>query len=123
EVFLSRKLAEMAKGGKEGIVLESLSRVFDSYVKQIVANSGEDPDEVLTELKARHAKGEKRTGFDAFSGRITDVIEKGIFNPYRVKKMAYLAALETATILLRVDDVIMAAKMKPPKGKEGGAEE
>lgn len=123
EVFLSRKLAEMAKGGKEGIVLEALGRVFDSYVKQIVANSGGDPDEVLTELKARHAKGEKTAGFDAFSGGITNVVEKGIFDSYRVKKTAYLAALETAAILLRVDDVIMAAKMKPPKGKEAGAEE
>lgn len=123
EVFISRKLTEMARGGKEGIVLESLSKAFDSYVKQIVANSGGDPDAVLTELKAKHANGEKTTGFDASSGRIVNAFEASILDSYRVKKMTYLAALETATILLRVDDVITAAKMKPPKGKEGGAEE
>jgi len=123
EVFLSRKLTEMARGGKEGIALESLSKAFDSYVKQIVANSGGDPDAVLTELKAKHANGEKTTGFDAFSGKIVNAFETSILDSYRVKKTAYLAALETAIILLRVDDVITAAKMKPPKGKEGGAEE
>jgi len=123
EVFLSRKLTEMARGGKEGIALESLSKAFDSYVKQIVANSGGDPDAVLTELKAKHANGEKTTGFDAFSGKIANAFETSILDAYRVKKTAYLAALETAIILLRVDDVITAAKMKPPKGKEGGAEE
>ncbi len=123
EVFFSRKLFEIAKGGREGIVLESLSRVFDSYVKQIVSNSGGDPEEILTELKAMHAKESNTTGFDAFSGSIIDAVEKNILDSYRVKKTAYLAALETATILLRVDDVITAAKMKPPKGREGGAEE
>lgn len=123
EVFFSRKLVEIAKGGKEGIVLESLSRVFDSYVKQVISNSGKDPEEVLTELKAMHVKGSKTAGFDAFSGSIVDAVEKNILDSYRVRKTAYLSALETATILLRVDDVIMAAKMKPPKGKEGGAEE
>lgn len=123
EVFFSRKLAEMAKGGREGIVLESLTRAFESYVKQIIANSGKDPDEVLTELKALHAKGMKTAGFDASTGRVVDVVEKGILDSYKVKRTAYLAALETAMILLRVDDVIAAAKMKPPKGKEGEAEE
>ncbi|MEM2930260.1 MAG: thermosome subunit beta [Thermoproteota archaeon] len=123
EVFFSRKLVETAKGGREGIALESLSRVFDSYVKQIIANSGRDPEEVLTELKAMHARGGKTVGFDAFSGSIVDVAEKKILDSYKVKKTAYLAALETATILLRVDDVITAAKMKPPKGREGGMEE
>jgi chaperonin GroEL (HSP60 family) len=123
EVFLSRKLTEMARGGKEGVALESLSKAFDSYVKQIVANSGGDPDAVLTELKAKHANGEKTTGFDAFSGKIVNAFEASILDSYRVKKTVYLAALETAIILLRVDDVITAAKMKPPKGKEGGAEE
>ena len=122
EIFFSRRLVEMAKGGREGMVLESLSRVFDSYVKQIIANSGRDPDEILTELKAMHAKGGRTTGFDASSGVVLDAVEKNILDPYRVKKMTYLAALETATILLRVDDVITAAKMKPPKGKESGME-
>jgi len=123
EIFFSRKLIEMARGGREGMVLESLSRVFDSYVKQIIANSGRDPDEILTQLKAMHAKGGKTTGFDASNGGVADAVEKNILDPYRVKKMTYLAALETATILLRVDDVITAAKMKPPKEKESGMEE
>lgn len=121
EIFIARKLLNMAKGGKEGIVLEALSRAFESLVKQIIANSGQDPEEVLTELKAAHAKGKPASCFDAYDGKVVNAIKKNIFDSYRVKKTVYLSALETVSILLRVDDVIMAAKMKPSKGREGGA--
>jgi chaperonin GroEL (HSP60 family) len=123
EIFISRKLINMAKGGKEGIVLEALSRAFESLVKQIIANSGQDPEEVLTELKAAYAEGKTTSCFDAHSGKIVNAVEKNIFDAYKVKKTAYLSALETVSILLKVDDVIMAAKMKPSKGREGGAQE
>ncbi|MEM2940718.1 MAG: thermosome subunit alpha [Thermoproteota archaeon] len=123
EIFISRKLINMAKGGREGIVLEALSRAFESLVKQIIANSGQDPEELLAKLKAAHAEGKTTSCFDAYSGKIVNAVEKNIFDSYRVKKTAYLSALETVSILLRVDDVIMAAKMKPSKGREGGPQE
>ncbi|MGQ9478858.1 MAG: thermosome subunit alpha [Thermoproteota archaeon] len=118
EIFLSRKILELEAGSKEKMVLESVSRVFESIVKQIIANSGRDPEEIITELRAHHAKGDYTAGFDAFGGGVVNVVEKGIFDSYKVKRISYLSALETALLLLRVDDVIMAAKMKPPKGKE-----
>lgn len=123
EMFIARKLVEMAKGGREGIVLEALSRSFESLVKQLIANSGKDSEEILTELKAAHANGKRTVCFDALDGKIADAIERNIFDSYRVKMTAYLSALETTSILLRVDDVIMAARMKPPKGRGGGLEE
>ncbi|MEM1557639.1 MAG: thermosome subunit beta [Thermoproteota archaeon] len=123
EIFIARKLTEIGRGGKEGLILEALSRAFESLVKQIIANSGQDPDEVLTMLRATHAEGKKTACFDASERKIVDAIEKNILDSFRVKKTAYLSALETASILMRIDDIIMAAKMKPPKGKEGETED
>ncbi|MDW8034647.1 MAG: thermosome subunit beta [Nitrososphaerota archaeon] len=122
EVFVARKLIEASRGGKEGLVREALSRAFETYVKQIIANAGHDPDEMLTMLRATHAQGKKTACFDASEGTISDAIEKNILDPFRVKKTAYLSALETAAMLIRIDDIIMSAKMKPPKGKEGEEE-
>ncbi|MBO3769650.1 MAG: thermosome subunit alpha [Thermoproteota archaeon] len=122
EVFATRKLIEAGMGGKEGLVMEALSRAFEAYVKQIIANAGHDPDEIFTMLRAAHAEGRKTACFDASEGKISDAIEKNILDPLRVKKTAYLSALETAAMLVRIDDIIMAARMKPPKGKEGEEE-
>ncbi|MEM3712564.1 MAG: thermosome subunit alpha [Thermoproteota archaeon] len=122
EVFVARKLIEASRGGKEGLVMEALSRAFEAFVKQIIANAGYDPEEILTMLKAAHAEGKKTACFDASEGKISDAIEKNILDPLKVKKTAYLSALETVSILTRIDDVIMAARMKPPKGKEGEEE-
>jgi thermosome len=122
EIVIARKLIEISRGGKEGLVLEAFSRAFESLVKQIIANSGQDPDEVVTRLKAAHAEGKKTACFEASRAEIADAIEKKILDPLKVKRTAYLSAIETTSILLRVDDIIMAARMKPPKGKEGETE-
>lgn len=122
EVFAIRRLVEASRGGKEGLVMEALSRAFEAYVKQIIVNAGCDPDEIFTMLRAAHAEGRKTACFDASEGKISDAIEKNILDPLRVKKTAYLSALETAAMLIRIDDIIMAARMKPPKGKEGEEE-
>ncbi len=122
EMFIAHKLVEIGRGRKEGLVMESLSRAFESLVKQIVSNSGQDPEEILTVLKAMHAEGRKTMCFDASQGKVVDAVEKNILDSFRVKKTAYLSALETASMLMRIDDIIMAAKMKPPKGKEGEEE-
>jgi len=123
EIFIARKVLEIGRGGREGLVMEALSRAFESLVKQIIANSGQDPDEMLTMLKALNSEGKRTACFDASEGKIADAIEKSILDSLKVKRTAYLSALETASMLMRIDDIIMAAKMKPPKGKEGESEE
>jgi len=54
--------------------------------------------------------------------------EKEVFEPVLVKKQVIKSATEAATMILKIDDVIAAAKLKekgPPKGPEetGGGEE
>jgi len=54
-------------------------------------NAGLDPIDILSELRARHEKGEKWAG-----------------------------VTEAATMILRIDDVIASAKMKTPPMPPGG---
>jgi chaperonin GroEL (HSP60 family) len=48
----------------------------------------------------------------------------GVYEPLAVKKQNIKSATEAATMLLRIDDVIAAGKMKappmPPSGPSGG---
>ena len=65
-----------------------------------------------------HQQGEKNAGIDVFTGKIVDMWEKGVIEPLRVKKQALSSAVEAATMLLRIDDVIAVKKI--PGGEEEG---
>ena len=83
-------------------------------------NAGLDPIDILSELKARHEKGEKWAGVDVFAGKIKDMWKLGVYEPLAVKKQIIKSATEAATMLLRIDDVIAAGKMKAPPMPPGG---
>jgi chaperonin GroEL (HSP60 family) len=69
-----------------------------------------DPIDVLTELRASHDGGMRSAGLNLFSGRVEDVLERGIIEPLRVKTQAVSSAAEVAIMILRIDDVIAARK-------------
>ncbi|MEM3427050.1 MAG: TCP-1/cpn60 chaperonin family protein, partial [Nitrososphaerales archaeon] len=80
------------------------------------------------ELRAKHAEGQKWFGVDVREGKVADIYSKEIFDPLVVKEQIIKSATDAASMILRVDDVIAAGKMKetkPPKpgGEEGGGEE
>jgi len=110
--------------GKEKEVARAFADALESIPKAIIENAGEDVIDVLGELRSKVAKEPGRWGFDAISGKIVDVREKGLIDPYRVVANIITTAIETATTLLRVDEII-ASRPKPEKekGKERGGEE
>ena len=48
------------------------------------------------------------------------MLEKGVVEPLKVKTQAIDSATEASVMLLRIDDVIAAEKVKEDKGGEGG---
>ncbi|MEM2921377.1 MAG: TCP-1/cpn60 chaperonin family protein, partial [Candidatus Bathyarchaeia archaeon] len=59
-------------------------------------------------------------GVNVFTGEVTDMMKEGVIEPLSVKEQAIKSALEAASMILRIDDVIAAAKPPPtpPKGGE-----
>ncbi len=84
-------------------------------------NAGLDPIDILSELRARHEKGEKWAGVDVFEGKIKDMRDLEVYEPLAVKKQIIKSATEAATMILRIDDVIASGKMRapPPSGRGG----
>ncbi|MEK6978414.1 MAG: TCP-1/cpn60 chaperonin family protein, partial [Candidatus Hydrothermarchaeota archaeon] len=78
-------------------------------------NAGLDPIDTLVDLRAKHEKNGTTYGIDVFEGKPTDMLKKGVIEPLRVKTQAIDSASEAAVMILRIDDVITAARTKREK--------
>ena len=47
-----------------------------------------------------------------FISKITDMHELGVWEPLSVKLQVYKTAIETATLLLRIDDIVSGSKKR-----------
>jgi chaperonin GroEL (HSP60 family) len=62
-------------------------------------------------MTARHDGGETDLGIDADTGELVDMFDDGVVEPLRVKTTAVNSAVDAATMILRIDDVISAGDL------------
>jgi chaperonin GroEL (HSP60 family) len=103
-------------GGRTQVAIEAFANAFESIPKQLAENSGFNPIDKLVELKAAHAKGNKNAGLNVYTGEIVDMFKAGVIEPLRVKTQAIQSATEAASMLIRVDDMMVSQK---PESKAG----
>jgi chaperonin GroEL (HSP60 family) len=65
--------------------------------------------------------GEKWAGIEVLSGKVQDMSKMGVFEPIAVKKQIIKSSTEAASLILKIDDIIAASKMKAPPMPSGGA--
>ncbi len=111
EVELARKLREFGQSlsGREQLAVEEFANAMEFVPVTLAENAGLDPIDVLTELKARHDRGEKNAGINLFNMRVEDTFKVGIIEPLRIKTQAVNSASEVAMMILRIDDVVAAS--------------
>ncbi|MFO7967022.1 MAG: thermosome subunit alpha [Archaeoglobaceae archaeon] len=119
EIGASLKLWDYAPslGGREQLAVEAFAKSLEIVPKTLAENAGIDPINSLVELKAAHERGDTSFGIDVATGKITDMYEKGVVEPLRIKTHAISSATEVAVMLLRIDDVIAS---KSTGGGGGG---
>ena len=122
EMEIARALRGYAETlpGREQLAVQSFGEAIEIVPLTLGENAGLDPIDILSDLGARHEKGEKWAGVDVFAGKIEDMWKLGVYEPLAVKKQMIKSATEAATMLLRIDDVIAAGKMKAPPMPPGG---
>ncbi len=122
EMEIARALRGYAETlpGREQLAVQSFGEAIEIVPLTLGENAGLDPIDILSELRASHEKGEKWAGVDVFAGKIKDMWKLGVYEPLAVKKQIIKSATEAATMLLRIDDVIAAGKMKAPPMPPGG---
>jgi thermosome len=124
EVEVARRLRRYAEGisGRERLAVSAFAEALEVIPTTLAENAGMDPIDAISEMQSRHEKGEMWVGINSMDGKVSDMAELDVYEPMQVKAQALKSATEASTMLLKIDDVIAASKMKPPKMPPGGEE-
>jgi len=122
EVEVARRLRRYSEGlsGRERLAVSAFAEALDVIPLTLAENSGMTPIDALSEMQSRHEKSEIWVGVSSLDGKVSDMAELNVYEPLQVKVQAVKSATEASTMLLKIDDVIAASKMKPPAGGPGG---
>ncbi|XP_064620836.1 T-complex protein 1 subunit gamma-like [Lineus longissimus] len=115
EMALAQALNEKAKTiqGVDQWPYRAVSRALEVIPRTLIQNCGANTIRTITALRAKHAAdGNTTWGVDGESGNIVDMNDFGIWEPLSVKAQIYKTAIETAVLLLRIDDIVSGMKKK-----------
>jgi thermosome len=114
-------------GGKEQLAVEAFADAMEIVPKALAENAGLDPINVITDLRAAHTKQKGHVfGVDIITGKPVDAMHAGIIEPAKLTIQAIRSSVEAASAILRIDDIVAAARTSTPKGgekKEGPKED
>jgi chaperonin GroEL (HSP60 family) len=113
--------------GKEQIILKKFAEAFEEIPLTIARNAGMDTIDTLTRLRHKissqsnlnnsesenHHKTKTQTknnwyGINAFDRKIDNMMMLGVIEPLLVKEQIFVSAVELVSLLIRVDDVLIA---------------
>ncbi|MCD6431160.1 TCP-1/cpn60 chaperonin family protein [Candidatus Bathyarchaeota archaeon] len=120
EAEIAKELRSYATkvGGREQLAIEAFADSIEVIPKALAENAGLEPIDVMVELRSSHEKLDgKNMGVNVFTGKIDNMLENGVVEPLVVKEQAVKSAAESASMILRIDDVIAASKPKEEKEK------
>ncbi|MGC8610449.1 MAG: thermosome subunit beta [Thermoplasmata archaeon] len=121
ETELALRIREFAHkvGGREQLAVEKFAEALEIIPRTLAENAGMDAITILMKLKSMHEEGKKTFGVDVLGNKIEDMISLGVIEPVKVKSQAIESAMEVASMILRIDDVIAAKKKENQPGQGG----
>ena len=122
ELEVSRMLKKYAETlpGREQLAVRAFAEALETVPTTLTENAGLDPIDVLSELRARHEKGEIWAGIEVNNGKVQDMSRAAVYEPLSVKKQIIKSGTEASTMILKIDDVIAAGKSRAPPMPPGG---
>merc|ERR1712102_233032 len=94
---------------------KALSGALEIIPRTLAQNCGANTIRTITALRAKHAHEQEKNvnwGINGQTGEIADMAALGIWEPLAVKLQVYKTAMETAILLLRIDDIVSGSKKK-----------
>ncbi|KAE8232415.1 hypothetical protein CF326_g2549 [Tilletia indica] len=106
EIHVSRSLSAYAQTlkGMEAYCFQAYADALEVIPTTLAENAGLNPIAIVTELRNRHANGERTAGINVRKGQITNILEENVVQPLLVNVSALTLATETVCLLLKIDD-------------------
>lgn len=124
EMAISSYLNEKSKT-IEGVMAwpyRSVSTAIEIIPRTLINNCGQQPIKILTQLRAKHTSKDEHAhyyGINGNTGEIVDMHQYGIWEPYTVKMETIKTAIESASMILRIDDVVSGMRNADDRRKPG----
>jgi len=108
EIELSLSLGKWAKTlkGMESYCVSAYADAFEIVPYTLAENAGLNPIAIVTELRNKHAQGEKNAGINVRKGIISNILEENVLQPLLVSTSAVRLATETVAMILKIDDIV-----------------
>ena len=119
EIALTKAIAAKAEEiqGETQWPFKAIGQALEVIPRILVANCGESTIRAITSLKAKHAEGGNDSwGIDGMTGTVKDMKDLGVWDPFCVRMQVYKSAVETAMMLLRIDDIVSGVKKASDTG-------
>ena len=122
EIEVARQIRRYAEGfeGREQLAVNAFADALEVIPRSLAENAGLDPIDKIAALRASHDSDKLNAGLDVFTGKIEDMVEKGVIEPLKIKLQAIQSAAEAAEMILRIDDMIQASGKGGPSMPPGG---
>ena len=110
EVHVSRLLAAHAQTlkGMEAYCFQAYAEALEVIPTTLAENAGLNPIAIVTELRNRHALGERTAGINVRKGQITNILEENVLQPLLVNTSAISLASECVSLILKIDDLLLS---------------
>lgn len=115
EMAVAHALTEKSKAmtGVEQWPYRAVAQALEVIPRTLIQNCGASTIRLLTSLRAKHTQENCETwGVNGETGTLVDMKELGIWEPLAVKLQTYKTAVETAVLLLRIDDIVSGHKRR-----------
>jgi len=110
EIHVSRLLSQHAQSlkGMESYCFQVYADALEVIPSTLAENAGLNPIAIVTELRNRHALGDRNAGINVRKGLISNILEEEVVQPLLVTTSAIELATETVCLLLKIDDYVQA---------------
>ena len=112
EIELSLRLSEISRSlvGLDAVCYRAFAEALEVIPFTLAENAGLNPISTVTELRQKHANGEKNSGINVRLGMVTNILEESVVQPLQVTLSAITLASETVRSILKIDDIVSTVR-------------
>merc|ERR1719231_1137919 len=124
DMAVAQKLVEQSKVQEPTIAsaYRAAGHALEIISRTLLENCGADIIRNQTQLRAKHAGGANVTwGIDGEKGELADMNVLSVWEPLTVKMQTIKTAVESASMLLRIDEIVSGTHKKEKQRSSAAA--